>query len=364
MTRSKKTQAQIMKKSVVQQSQKQSYINTHIVAISNVSGLPRKLIYQLNMLQDAITQQKQLCCDQISLQPVHYDTNSNTINNSLKELGKSLNSAVLNNLLIIATTQAQNIPISLLQNNLVNKNFVDQNGCTALHYAAIQGDAEKVKILLANGANVDIKNQHGNTPLHAAVILKRTDVIKLLLEKGAKVDAQDEYGNTAAHFAADAGDKDTIELLQAHKADFTIQDKAGLIALNYAIESIKYTRVKIDSSPQVTQNESSSKDSSNNSSSTSSPQQYFYQKLVNLMNTIKQLTSEAEVIKQLDMKFHQGTEFHTLLQSLEKWLVNDSNYQNHNILQSLDNFLEYCSATIPPAGDLLTIDDLMQPVCE
>lgn len=343
--------------------------NKHIHAIKAAAKTEENLATHLEKLQSAINAKQQMDKEQIqdhNIDSAKLEANAALIKQLILELANSTeNEAVLNNLLIIATTQADNSTTELLaQNELVNKNFVDQNGCTALHYAAIQGDAEKVETLLQNDFDINITDKYGNTPLHAAVILGKTEVIKLLLEKGAKVNAQDQYGNTAAHFAADAGDKDTIELLQAHKADFTIQDKAGLIALNYAIESIKYTRVKIDSSPQVTQNESSSKDSSNNSSSTSSPQQYFYQKLVNLMNTIKQLTSEAEVIKQLDMKFHQGTEFHTLLQSLEKWLVNDSNYQNHNILQSLDNFLEYCSATIPPAGDLLTIDDLMQPVCE
>ena len=35
--------------------------------------------------------------------------------------------------------------------------YFHQFGCTALHYASRQGNAEIVKILMENGANVDIE---------------------------------------------------------------------------------------------------------------------------------------------------------------------------------------------------------------
>jgi ankyrin repeat protein len=46
---------------------------------------------------------------------------------------------------------------------------VDRYGRTELHYAAADGDSQKVEALLASGLNAGAADDDGWTPLHAAV---------------------------------------------------------------------------------------------------------------------------------------------------------------------------------------------------
>ena len=60
------------------------------------------------------------------------------------------------------------------------------NGWTALHYAAINGDAELVKYLIKYGANVNKSTGEGSTPLYLAKLGNHDDVISVLKKAGAK----------------------------------------------------------------------------------------------------------------------------------------------------------------------------------
>lgn len=341
-------------------------LNKHIVAIKAANQNDEKNANsELDALQQKITEKREIGHKQIIDQNVdEVKSNSESIKNSIKQLAQNNeNPKVLNNLLIIATTQSDSDTIkSLLENEHVDPNFVDDNGCSALHYAAIQGDAEKVELLLAKGAQVDIQDEYGNTPLHAAVILKRTDVITSLLQKGANVNIQDEYGNTASHFAAEAGYQKAIDLLHKKNADFTIKDHDNFTALDHAIKSTKDTRDNIDSLSQATQDESSSQDSDDDYSSTSSPQQYCYPKLCNLIHTIENLVSTEAVKQQDNAKFLLDTQFPTLLKSLNA-RVDQQNSADHNILESLDDvFGRWHEPT--SLGHTSIVENLMQPICE
>ncbi|MCU0332049.1 MAG: ankyrin repeat domain-containing protein [Ignavibacteriaceae bacterium] len=59
-------------------------------------------------------------------------------------------------------------------------------GWTALHYAAINGDAELVKYLIKYGANVNKSTGEGSTPLYLAKLGNHEDVISVLKKAGAK----------------------------------------------------------------------------------------------------------------------------------------------------------------------------------
>src|SRR5687767_2180929 len=67
-----------------------------------------------------------------------------------------------------------------------------------LHFAAQDGDTEKVSELLADGYEADLFDDIGKTPLHYAAAHGHLDVMRLLLASGAHVDAHDErcIGNT------------------------------------------------------------------------------------------------------------------------------------------------------------------------
>jgi serine protease Do len=133
----------------------------------------------------------------------------------------------------------------------INVNAKDRSGRTALHYAAVLGQAELARHLLSRGANVNVKDARGRTPLMLAVgpgdlqtpsgtyaplgdiwigplceggseaqgssasaigwarwytiIERRSPLIRLLLDSGADVGATDDKVRTAFDHAAAGG---------------------------------------------------------------------------------------------------------------------------------------------------------------
>jgi ankyrin repeat protein len=89
---------------------------------------------------------------------------------------------------------------------------------TPLHYAAIYGSAEAVRILLSAGADTKARNQAGATPLiYAAWSFEKT---RLLVEHGAEVNRAENDGMTPLIVAASAhGNINTVRYLIDKGAD-------------------------------------------------------------------------------------------------------------------------------------------------
>jgi len=113
-------------------------------------------------------------------------------------------------------------------------NSKDGRDRTALHFAAMQGDADLVEKLLAHGASIDVHQANGSTPLIAAVLNHRLDVAKVLLQHHANINAVDNEGRTALIFAAMQGDVAICRLLLEVGADRSHRDYGGKTALDYA----------------------------------------------------------------------------------------------------------------------------------
>jgi formylglycine-generating enzyme required for sulfatase activity len=79
--------------------------------------------------------------------------------------------------------------------DLINARLWD-NGATALHVVAGNGQWDIVKLLLDRGAEVDAKNASGYTPLLSAVRSHYYKSAKILAEYGADIYAKDEYGSS------------------------------------------------------------------------------------------------------------------------------------------------------------------------
>lgn len=121
---------------------------------------------------------------------------------------------------------------SLLLDKGADYNIIDNDGNTALHYAAISGDRELAERLLAlkqmvsdspNEPNatsavkssrlLNMTNKNEDTPLALALSSEQEAVFAFLLESGAKTDIESHNGDTLLHRAAKTGQLNIVKKL-------------------------------------------------------------------------------------------------------------------------------------------------------
>jgi len=113
----------------------------------------------------------------------------------------------------------------------------DGNGRTALHHAAIAGEAAAGSLLVECSADVNLLDAQDNTPLMLAGIHNKRLVASMLLWGGADRDPVNEKGNTALHEAAASKAQDVAWLIVENDGDqcMKVQNKAGETPLDIAI---------------------------------------------------------------------------------------------------------------------------------
>ena len=100
------------------------------------------------------------------------------------------------------------IPEDLVMKFLYLDHCVDESddqGNTALHYAARAGMKNLVELLLLLDANANARNKLGETPLFSAVESGQQTICSMLIEAGANRNIRDLGGKTAADNMADVG---------------------------------------------------------------------------------------------------------------------------------------------------------------
>ena len=114
----------------------------------------------------------------------------------------------------------------------------DNDGETALHFAAKNGDMPMLNFLLSKKCNLKLKTSCGDSPLHLAA---NEQIAKTLIDAGANVQARGNLGRTPLH---DAANKAVAEALLKYGAKVDQRDN-GLV-LDIFAQSISYVPAEGD----------------------------------------------------------------------------------------------------------------------
>ena len=124
----------------------------------------------------------------------------------------------LNEKLLTSLRDADSRAASALLFEGADANTRDDDGLTALMYAAMYADADCLKLLLAKGADPNAKSKSDVTALMMAV--GQAEKVRLLLVKGAEVNAKSKQGHTALDLAVRReGSADVIRALLDYGAE-------------------------------------------------------------------------------------------------------------------------------------------------
>ena len=138
------------------------------------------------------------------------------------------------NSMLLQTTNAS--MAKLLLEHGADVATADNDGGTALMWAAQGGHEAVAQLLLQHGADVAAAKHNGSTPLMMAAAGGHEAVAQLLLQHGADVAAAKHNGSTALMMAAAGGHEAVAQLLLQHGADVTAAMHDGRTALTLAAQ--------------------------------------------------------------------------------------------------------------------------------
>ncbi|CAG8546960.1 7846_t:CDS:2, partial [Dentiscutata erythropus] len=135
----------------------------------------------------------------------------------------------------------------IVENLIENKaqvNDSDNNGDTPLFYAVEAGYENVINFLINHQADVNHINNNGEIALHKAAYRGHRKVVQILLEKNAKIKFASNNGWTALHFAAAAGHIGVIKILLEHNGNIKTTSEYSKTALYCAAENKHTETVK------------------------------------------------------------------------------------------------------------------------
>ena len=109
-----------------------------------------------------------------------------------------------------------------------------RRGHTPLHLAALGNAVDALERLVAKGAPIHATNDVGRTPLHLAAWGNAVDSLEWLIARGAKVNGTDDYGTTPLHGAALGNAVDALEWLVTQGVSVHATSSYGRTPMHFA----------------------------------------------------------------------------------------------------------------------------------
>jgi ankyrin repeat protein len=134
-------------------------------------------------------------------------------------------------LVLAAREKSDKVAAALIANPKIDLEKADAAGENAMMLAALNGDANLVKLLISKDAGI---NKTGWTPLHYAATNGHDDVVQLLIDHSADINAASPNGTTPLMMAARGNHVTTVKMLLAASADPSLKNQLGLSALDFA----------------------------------------------------------------------------------------------------------------------------------
>jgi len=124
-----------------------------------------------------------------------------------------------------AASRGDREAVKALLKNAADVNAAQGDGMTALHWAAMNGDADLAQMLIVAGANVKATTRLGAyTPLYLASRHGHGQVIQALIKAGADIKAGTNNGTSPLMAAAASGELDAVRVLVDAGADVNAKD--------------------------------------------------------------------------------------------------------------------------------------------
>lgn len=118
-------------------------------------------------------------------------------------------------------------------------------GQTPLHVSISNGNEQMALLLLDNYADPNIQSQDGMTPLHVACIGVMQNVVTRLLSSNIDPNATDQHDMTPLHYAARNPVFEIIQSLVGENLELNVQDAYGMTPLHYASQDGNIENVRI-----------------------------------------------------------------------------------------------------------------------
>ncbi len=137
--------------------------------------------------------------------------------------------------------------VRALLKQAADANSSQGDGMTALHWAALNGNAEMAQLLIYAGATVKATTRiAGYTPLYLAAQYGHAKVVDTLLKAGADAKASALGGITPLMMAASSGDQDTIKALLEFSPDVNAKEASnGQTAVDFAAAFDRPEAIKV-----------------------------------------------------------------------------------------------------------------------